>query len=72
MGQFKQGSLQSRFINDLNILREAITRVLNNLIRDFFTLLGLLISMIYLDWVLTLCVILIYPLCIDINNGRFS
>ena len=35
-----------------------------NLIRDFFTLLGLLISMFYLDWVLSLCVILIYPLCI--------
>ncbi|MBF97214.1 MAG: hypothetical protein CMJ13_08335 [Pelagibacterales bacterium] len=64
MGQFKQGSLQSRFINDLNILREAITRILNNLIRDLFTLFGLLISMIYLDWLLTLCVILIYPLCI--------
>ena len=64
MGKFKQGSLQSRFINDLNILREAITRVLNNLIRDLFTLIGLLISMIYLDWMLTLCVILIYPLCI--------
>ena len=64
MNEFKQGSLQSRFINDLNILREAITRVLNNLIRDFFTLLGLLISMFYLDWVLTICVILIYPLCI--------
>ena len=40
MNEFKQGSLQSRFINDLNILREAITRVLNNLIRDFFTLIG--------------------------------
>ena len=64
MNEFQQGSLQSRFINDLNILREAITRVLNNLIRDFFTLIGLLISMLYLDWVLTLCVILIYPLCI--------
>lgn len=64
MGKFKQGSLQSRFINDLNILREAITRVLNNLIRDLFTLIGLLVSMIYLDWMLTLCVILIYPLCI--------
>ena len=64
INEFKQGSLQSRFINDLNILREAITRVLNNLIRDFFTLLGLLISMFYLDWVLTICVILIYPLCI--------
>ena len=64
INQFKQGSLQSRFINDLNLLREAITRVLNNLVRDFFTLLGLLISMVYLDWLLTLCVILIYPFCI--------
>ena len=64
ISQFKQGSLQSRFINDLNILREAITRVLNNLIRDFFTLLGLLGSMFYLDWLLALSVILIYPLCI--------
>ncbi len=64
MSEFQQGSLQSRFINDLNVLREAVTRVLNNLIRDFFTLLGLLISMFYLDWVLSLCVILIYPLCI--------
>ena len=64
MSKFKQGALQSRFINDLNILREAITRVLNNLIRDFFTLLGLLASMIYLDWILTVCVVSIYPLCI--------
>lgn len=64
MNEFQQGSLQSRFINDLNILREAIIRVLNNLVRDFFTLLGLIISMLYLDWVLTLCVLLIYPLCI--------
>ena len=35
INQFKQGSLQSRFINDLNILREAITRVLNNLYKRF-------------------------------------
>jgi len=58
------GSLQSRFINDLNILKESITRTLNNLVRDVFILLGLIISMFYLDWVLTLCVILVYPICI--------
>ena len=62
--QHKSGSLQSRFINDLNVLKESIIRTLNNLIRDLLTLIGLLISMIYLDWVLTLCVILIYPFCI--------
>ena len=43
MNEFKQGSLQSRFINDLNILREAITRVLNNL-EGLFYFIGLLIS----------------------------
>ena len=64
LGTYKGGSLQSRFINDLNILKEAITRVLNNLVRDFFTLVGLLASMVYLDWALTLCVILIYPIAL--------
>ncbi len=58
------GSLQSRFINDLNILKESIIRTLNNLIRDLLTLIGLIVSMLYLDWVLTLCVIFVYPLCI--------
>ena len=58
------GSLQSRFINDLNILKESIIRTLNNLIRDVFILLGLIISMLYLDWVLTLCVLFVYPICI--------
>ena len=58
------GSLQSRFINDLNILKESIIRTLNNLIRDVLILLGLIISMFYLDWVLTICVLLVYPICI--------
>mgnify|MGYP001166669945 CR=1 FL=1 len=64
LNEYKAGSLQSRFINDLNVLKEAIIRILNNLVRDFFTLVGLIISMIYLDWLLTLCVIFIYPICI--------
>ncbi len=64
LNDYKTGSLQSRFINDLNILKEAIIRSINNLIRDLFILLGLIASMFYLDWVLSICVILIYPLCI--------
>jgi ATP-binding cassette, subfamily B, bacterial MsbA len=64
LNQHKSGSLQSRFINDLNVLKESIIRTLNNLIRDLLTLIGLIGSMIYLDWFLTLCVIFIYPLCI--------
>ena len=64
LNEHKSRSLQSRFINDLNVLKESIIRTLNNLIRDLLTLIGLIGSMIYLDWVLTLCVIFIYPLCI--------
>ena len=41
------GSLQSRFINDLNVLKESIIRTLNNLLRDVFILLGLIFSMLY-------------------------
>ncbi len=64
LNKHKSGSLQSRFINDLNVLKESIIRTLNNLIRDLLTLVGLVASMFYLDWVLSLCVIVIYPLCI--------
>ncbi len=59
----RPGALQSRLINDVNILKESIIRLFNNLVRDFLTLIGLICSMIYLDWVLTLAVLLIYPLC---------
>lgn len=74
LNKYKSGSLQSRFINDLNVLKEAIIRTLNNLVRDFFTLIGLILSMFYLDWVLTLCVICIYPVCIKpiITIGKIT
>ncbi len=70
----RPGSLQSRLINDLNIFKEAIIRSLNNLVRDALTLIGLLISMIYLDWVLTLIVLIVYPICFYpvIQIGKFS
>ncbi len=59
----KSGTLQSRFINDVNILKESIIRGLNNMVRDFFTLIGLIISMFYLDWFLSIVVLIIYPIC---------
>ena len=42
--------------------------------RDALTLIGLLISMIYLDWVLTLIVLIVYPICFYpvIQIGKFS
>ena len=55
------GRYLSRFTNDVNVVREAITRVLTNAIRDLLTLVFLIGTMIYLDWLLSLIVLVIYP-----------
>ena len=58
------GSLQSRIMNDVNLMKEAMIRSFNNLLRDFFTLIGLVISMFWLNWVLALAVIAVYPIAV--------
>jgi len=58
------GNLQSRIMNDVNLMKEALIRSFNNLIRDFFTLIGLVISMFWLNWVLALAVIVVYPIAV--------
>ena len=58
----RAGALQSRIMNDVNLMKEALIRSCNNLIRDLFTLIGLIVSMIWLDWVLAIAVLAIYPL----------
>ena len=58
------GSLQSRVMNDVNLMKEAMIRSFNNLLRDFFTLIGLVISMFWLNWVLALAVIAVYPIAV--------
>ena len=58
----RAGGLQSRIMNDVNLMKEAMIRSCNNLIRDLFTLIGLIVSMIWLDWVLAIAVLVIYPL----------
>lgn len=56
------GSLTSRFINDVEFIRNALTRTLTNLVRDILTVVALVGAMFYLDWMLSLIVFLIYPL----------
>jgi len=58
------GNLQSRVMNDVNLMKEAMIRSFNNLLRDLFTLIGLVISMFWLNWVLALAVIIVYPLAV--------
>ena len=44
--------LATRFTTDVTLIREALTRAVNGL-RDGVTIIGLVGSMLYLDW--TLC-----------------
>jgi subfamily B ATP-binding cassette protein MsbA len=52
--------LTARFTTDAAIIREALTRTVNG-IADLITVVGLIGSMFYLDWVLTLVVVFVYP-----------
>jgi ATP-binding cassette, subfamily B, bacterial MsbA len=56
------GSIVSRFTNDITILRDLLVRAANNLLRDTLTILGCVIAMFWLDWMLALLVLLVYPL----------
>jgi subfamily B ATP-binding cassette protein MsbA len=56
------GSLISRFVTDMAYIREALSRTLTNLVRDVLTVGALAAAMFYLDWVLSLVVLLAYPL----------
>lgn len=56
------GSLTSRFINDVDVIRNALSRTLTGLVRDILTVIALVGSMFYLDWFLSLIVFVIYPI----------
>ena len=64
INSMRVGNLQARIMNDVNLMKEALIRSFNNLIRDLFTLIGLIISMFWLNWVLALAVLIVYPLAV--------
>ena len=58
------GSLVSRIMNDLNILRETIVRLVNNLIRDVLTIIVMICMLFWFNWMLSLVILAIYPIAI--------
>ena len=58
------GVFMSRIMNDLNLVREALVRLANNLVRDSLTIVVLVGAMIWLDWLMALVVIAVYPMAI--------
>jgi ATP-binding cassette, subfamily B, bacterial MsbA len=55
--------LAQRFTTDATVIREALTRAVNG-IADSITVVGLIGSMIYLDWLLSLIAAVMYPIAI--------
>ena len=59
------GAFMSRIMNDLNLVREAAVRLANNLVRDMLTAVVLVGTMLWLDWLMALIVLLVYPLAMQ-------
>ncbi len=66
------GSLVSRFVNDINVVREALLRTANNLVRDTLTVIGAVFALFWSDWMLAILVLFAYPLAAVpvINLGK--
>ncbi len=70
--KISSGNHISRIMNDVSLIRDSLERSLNNLIRDLITVLILILYLIWLDWILAIVVLLIYPLALKpiISIGR--
>ena len=56
------GELVSRLTNDIAYLQSAAITVLSSSVRDVLTVVALVATMFFLDWQLSLVVLLVYPL----------
>jgi ATP-binding cassette, subfamily B, bacterial MsbA len=56
------GQLVSRLTNDVTLIQQAAQATLNSAVRDILYCIALVCSMLYLDWVMSMIVLGIYPL----------
>lgn len=56
------GTLISRMIGDINLLQQAVSQVVSDLLRQVVTLIALIGVALYRDWKLTLIALLVFPL----------
>ncbi len=56
------GQLVSSFLFDVNLLRDAVSRAVTGIAKDFVTVIGLVVVMFVQDWQLAIVVVFIFPL----------
>lgn len=58
------GTLMSRIMNDVGMVQGAVTDAVTGLLKDVFTLLGLVAVIFYRDWKLALIAMVVFPLAV--------
>jgi subfamily B ATP-binding cassette protein MsbA len=66
------GVLMARIINDVNIVKGMVSNAVTGILKDSFTIIGLLCVLFYRDWKLALIAITVFPLAVIpiVNFGR--
>ena len=72
LNKFSSGNHVSRVMNDVTLIRDGFERSINNLIRDTLTIIALMSYLIWLDWLLSILVFIIYPIALKpiFNIGK--
>jgi subfamily B ATP-binding cassette protein MsbA len=58
------GTLISRITNDVNLIQSAVSEALTSLLKDSFSLIGLIFVIFYRDWQLAIIAAFVFPLTI--------
>ncbi len=66
--KYSVGRLMSRLISDVDVLQDFVTWSITGLARATFTLLGIMIAMLLLNWKLALVTFAVLPLMLVITN----
>jgi subfamily B ATP-binding cassette protein MsbA len=60
------GVLMSRLTYDVNLLQDAVTRVVTSFFKDSFTVIGLTVVIFYREWRLALLAMVVFPVAVFI------
>lgn len=55
------GVLMSRITNDVNIIKEMVSKSVTSSLRDVFTIMGLIVVIFYMDWKMAIFALIILP-----------
>jgi ATP-binding cassette, subfamily B, bacterial MsbA len=58
------GVLMSRIMNDVGLVQGAVTEAITGLLKDLFTIIGLVVVVFYRDWQLAIIALVVFPVAV--------